>query len=134
MGRLLGDSTDEGLDARTSYHFLAAMFGSLMFWPLLTILAVWLSVSTASSLIDLIGFDWLAVYGESQVATLLAVGTLAASLFPIYWFSGRVWSKFWDDLVDFKRFLLRMNTRGAQRQNIRGALKNLHGEMDKMSL
>lgn len=134
MGRLLGDSTDEGLDARTSYHFLAAMFGSLMFWPLLTILAVWLSVSTASSLTDLIGFDWLAVYGESQVATLLAVGTLAVSLFPIYWFSGRVWSKFWDDLVDFKRFLLRMNTRGAQRQNIRGALKNLHGEMDKMSL
>ena len=134
MGRLLGDSTDEGLDARTSYHFLAAMFGSLMFWPLLTILAVWLSVSNASSLTDLIGFDWLAVYGESQVATLLAVGTLAVSLFPIYWFSGRVWSKFWDDLVDFKRFLLRMNTRGAQRQNIRGALKNLHGEMDKMSL
>ena len=134
MGRLLGDSTDEGLDARTSYHFLAAMFGSLMFWPLLTILAVWLSVSNASSLTDLIGFDWLAVYGESQVATLLAVGTLAVSLFPIYWFSGRVWSKFWDDLVDFKRFLLRMNTRGAQRQNIRGALKNLHGEMDKTSL
>ncbi|MBT3476655.1 MAG: hypothetical protein HN458_01745, partial [Euryarchaeota archaeon] len=29
MGRILGDSTDEGLDARTSYHFLAAMFGSL---------------------------------------------------------------------------------------------------------
>ena len=134
MGRLLGDSTDEGLDARTSYHFLAAMFGSLMFWPLLTILAVWLSVSNASSLTDLIGFDWLAVYGESQVARLLAVGTLAISLFPIYWFSGRVWSKFWDDLVDFKRFLIRMNTRGAQRQNIRGALKNLHGEMDKTSL
>lgn len=134
MGRLLGDSTDEGLDARTSYHFLAAMFGSLMFWPLLTILAVWLAVNNASSLTDLIGFDWLAVYGESQMHTLLAIGTLAFSLLPIYWFSGRVWSKFWDDLVDFKRFLLRMNTRGAQRQNIRGALKNLHGEMDKMSL
>ena len=134
MGRLLGDSTDEGLDARTSYHFLAAMFGSLMFWPLLTILAVWLAVNNASSLTNLIGFDWLAVYGESQMHTLLAIGTLAFSLLPIYWFSGRVWSKFWDDLVDFKRFLLRMNTRGAQRQNIRGALKNLHGEMDKMSL
>lgn len=134
MGRLLGDSTDEGLDARTSYHFLAAMFGSLMFWPLLTILAVWLAVNSASSLTDLIGFDWLAVYGESQMHTLFAIGTLALSLLPIYWFSGRVWSKFWDDLVDFKRFLLRMNTRGAQRQNIRGALKNLHGEMDKMSL
>ena len=134
MGRLLGDSTDEGLDARTSYHFLAAMFGSLMFWPLLTILAVWLAVSNVSSLTDLIGFDWLAVYGERQIHEMLAIATLALSLLPIYWFSGRVWSKFWDDLVDFKRFLLRINTRGAQRQNIRGALKNLHGEMDKMSL
>ena len=134
MGRLLGDSTDEGLDARTSYHFLAAMFGSLMFWPLLTILAVWLAVSNASSITDLIGFDWLAVYGESQVNTALAIGTFALSLLPLYWFSGRVWSKFWDDLVDFKRFFLRLNTRGTQRQNIRGALKNLHGEMDKMSL
>ena len=134
MGRLLGDSTDEGLDARTSYHFLAAMFGSLMFWPLLTILAVWLAVSNASSITDLIGLDWLTVYGESQVHTVLAIGTFALSLMPIYWFSGRVWSKFWDDLVDFKRFFLRLNTRGTQRQNIRGALKNLHGEMDKMSL
>ncbi|MDB2587883.1 1-acyl-sn-glycerol-3-phosphate acyltransferase [Candidatus Poseidoniales archaeon] len=134
MGRLLGDSTDEGLDARTSYHFLAAMFGSLMFWPLLTILAVWLAVSNVSSLTGLIGFDWLAVYGEGQIHEMLAIATLALSLLPIYWFSGRVWSKFWDDLVDFKRFLLRINTRGAQRQNIRGALKNLHGEMDKMSL
>lgn len=134
MGRLLGDSTDEGLDARTSYHFLAAMFGSLMFWPLLTILAVWFAVSNVSSLTDLIGFDWLSVYGEDKIHAMLAVGTLALSLLPMFWLSGRVWSKFWDDLVDFKRFLLRMNTRGAQRQNIRGALKNLHGEMDKMSL
>ena len=134
MGRLLGDSTDEGLDARTSYHFLAAMFGSLMFWPLLTILAVWFAVSNVSSLTELIGFDWLSVYGGDKIHAMLAVGTLALSLLPIYWLSGRVWSKFWDDLVDFKRFLLRMNTRGAQRQNIRGALKNLHGEMDKMSL
>lgn len=134
MGRLLGDSTDEGLDARTSYHFLAAMFGSLMFWPLLTILAVWFAVSNVSSLTELLGFDWLSVYGGDKIHAMLAAGTLALSLLPIYWLSGRVWSKFWDDLVDFKRFLLRMNTRGAQRQNIRGALKNLHGEMDKMSL
>lgn len=134
MGRLLGDSTDEGLDARTSYHFLAAMFGSLMFWPLLTILAVWFAASNVSSLTELIGFNWLSVYGGDKVHELLAMGTFALSLLPTYWLSGRVWSKFWDDLVDFKRFLLRMNTRGAQRQNIRGALKNLHGEMDKMSL
>ena len=85
MGRLLGDSTDEGLDARTSYHFLAAMFGSLMFWPLLTILAVWLAVSNVSSLTDLIGFDWLAMYGEGQIHEMLAIAPLP---FPCSQFTG----------------------------------------------
>ena len=33
LGRVLGDSTDEGLDARTSYQFLAAFFGSMLVWP-----------------------------------------------------------------------------------------------------
>ena len=134
MGRLLGDSTDEGLDARTSYHFLAAMFGSLMFWPLLSILAVWLAVENTGSLNDVLGFDWLTIYGAGQVERLLAMATLGAGLFPLYWFSGRVWSKFWDDLTDFKRCVIRMTTRGSKRQNIRGALQNLHGEMDKMTL
>ena len=34
LGRVLGDSTDEGIDARTSYQFLAAMFGSIIIWPI----------------------------------------------------------------------------------------------------
>ena len=34
IAKILGDSTDEGLDARTTYHFLAAMLGPMIIWPI----------------------------------------------------------------------------------------------------
>jgi uncharacterized RDD family membrane protein YckC len=33
-GKILGDKTDEGLDARTTYHFLASLLGPLIVWPI----------------------------------------------------------------------------------------------------
>ena len=33
IAKILGDNTDEGLDARTTYHFLAAMLGPMIVWP-----------------------------------------------------------------------------------------------------
>ena len=33
-GKVLGDRTDEGLDARTTYHLLASMLGPLLIWPI----------------------------------------------------------------------------------------------------
>ena len=34
IGKVLGDNTDEGLDARASYHFLASQLGPLIIWPI----------------------------------------------------------------------------------------------------
>lgn len=134
MGRVLGDFTDEGLDARSSYHFLAAMFGSLMFWPFLTVLLVLGMHLNAGAITEAIGFDWQAVFGPGVAARRLTYLLLGIATFPLYWFSGRVVSKFWDDWADFKRAVVRMKIRGAQRQNLRGALRTLHAEMDKMTL
>ena len=33
-GKILGDKTDEGLDARTTYHLLASMLGPIIIWPI----------------------------------------------------------------------------------------------------
>ena len=33
IGKILGDNTDEGLDARASYHFLASQLGPMIVWP-----------------------------------------------------------------------------------------------------
>ena len=79
MGRLLGDSTDEGLDARTSYHFLSAMFGSLMFWPILTCIVVWLALNNTTALQDVLGFDWTLVYGAGSGARTMATATLVTA-------------------------------------------------------
>ena len=34
MGKILGDNTDEGLDARTTYHLLASLLGPMIIWPI----------------------------------------------------------------------------------------------------
>jgi hypothetical protein len=34
IAKILGDNTDEGLDARTTYHFLASFLGPLIVWPI----------------------------------------------------------------------------------------------------
>ncbi|MGB0791457.1 MAG: hypothetical protein ACPGQG_02910, partial [Candidatus Thalassarchaeaceae archaeon] len=43
-GWWFGDRTDEGIDARTTYHLLAAMFSLPIFWPLLSIIWTGLSI------------------------------------------------------------------------------------------
>ncbi len=41
LGKVMGDLTDEGLDARTTYHLLASMLGPLLIWPIpITILSI----------------------------------------------------------------------------------------------
>jgi hypothetical protein len=34
IAKILGDNTDEGIDARASYHFLASQLGPMIVWPI----------------------------------------------------------------------------------------------------
>lgn len=132
VGRLLGDSTDEGVDARTSYHFLAAMFGSLMFWPFMALGLLGIENMYHSSVESIIGFDWHMVYGDSSVQQTLAKFTFVLGILPCFWLSGRTSALFWDDWCDFKRAVRRIRFNKTSRQNLRGSLKVLHEEMDKL--
>ena len=132
VGRLLGDSTDEGVDARTSYHFLAAMFGSLMFWPFMALGLLGIEGMYHSSVESFIGFDWHLIYGASSWHLSLAKATFVLAMFPCFWLSGRTSALFWDDWCDFTRAVRRMRFNKTSRQNLRGALKILHDEMDKL--
>ena len=60
----LGDRTDEGIDARTTYHMLAAMFSPILFWPpmavLISVLITPISVFTIPlSLLIMVAFHLL---------------------------------------------------------------------------
>ncbi|MAI40787.1 MAG: hypothetical protein CMA09_05775 [Euryarchaeota archaeon] len=132
MGRILGDSTDEGLDARSSYHFLAAMFGSLMFWPFMALGIVFIEYFNHDTVIELLGFDWLVLFGNSSTHIVLARVVMFLLIFPLFWLSGRTSSLLWDDWCDVKRALRRFRMNSTKRQNLRGALNILHEEMDKL--
>ena len=132
LGRLLGDSTDEGVDARTSYQFLAAMFGSLMLWPFMALGALGIEYMNHDSVENLIGFDWYSIYGATLLHETAAKVTFLFALMPCFWFSGRTSALLWDDWCDFQRALRRLRFNKTNRQNLRGALKNIHSEMNKL--
>jgi len=132
VGRLLGDSTDEGVDARTSYHFLAAMFGSLMFWPFMALGALGIEHMYHGSVESLLGFDWYSIYGSTFLHKTAAMVTFLFALLPFFWLSGRTSALLWDDWCDFQRAIRRLRFNKTSRQNLRGALKNIHAEMNQL--
>ena len=105
LGRLLGDSTDEGIDARTSYQFLAAMFGSIIIWPISSSIIVALLYWQTGAVADIIGCDWTEYFGTATGNIILAVVVMWLLMFPISLFTGQLFSLVWDDYVDFRGFL-----------------------------
>jgi hypothetical protein len=105
LGRLLGDSTDEGIDARTSYQFLAAMFGSIIIWPISSSIIVALLYWQTGTVAEIIGSDWTEYFGTAVENIALAVVMMWLLMFPVSLFTGRLFSLVWDDYVDFRGFL-----------------------------
>ncbi len=106
-GRLLGDKTDEGLDARTSYHFLFGMFGSLLWWPTLATILTILSAVFSSELNSQFDFDWMTFIGEAIWLQTLSVILLWLGLIFTFWLSAVAFSKGWDPVSDLGRWLRR---------------------------
>jgi hypothetical protein len=40
LGRYMAEKSDEGLDARTTYFFLAGMFSLVIFWPIISVIII----------------------------------------------------------------------------------------------
>ncbi|MEE2747972.1 MAG: 1-acyl-sn-glycerol-3-phosphate acyltransferase [Candidatus Thermoplasmatota archaeon] len=76
--KILGDNTDEGIDARTTYHFLASLLGPLIIWP-----------------IPVFVFMMVAIFGPWALSALQI--TLVALLLPIaFHLSNKVALLAWD--------------------------------------
>jgi 1-acyl-sn-glycerol-3-phosphate acyltransferase len=113
LGRLLGDSTDEGLDARTSYQFLAAFFGSLLVWPVVAAGWVALAVHQSDVIAAQTGWDWLQLFGGQQSDQLWVISGLYLLCFPVFWLCGMSFAWGWDAWVDLRKAWVR---RRVQRQ------------------
>ena len=107
LGRLLGDSTDEGMDARTTYQFLAGMFGSLIIWPIMASVLVFLGIVFQSEIHQVIGVDWITLLGETGVMkTVSFIIAYIASLI-LFLISANTFSFGWDVFVDLRKFTSR---------------------------
>ena len=107
LGRILGDRTDEGLDARTSYQFLAALFGSMIIWPIQSVLLIIGLIFFDDQIATQIGLASLNFMGESTLEWIFYVLFLIPITFILFYVSSRTTLWIWDSFVDFRQFLRR---------------------------
>ena len=109
LGRLLGDDTDEGLDARTSYHFLFGMFGSLGWWPIMATIITSISIIFSSDITSQFDVNWKLLVGGGIVQHILVTILLWIGLILIFWMSGKSFSIGWDAVSDTKKWFRRLS-------------------------
>ena len=124
LGRILGDSTDEGLDARTSYQFLAAFFGSLLIWPVVAGFWTTLTWFFREWIATTLGWgtSWLELGGNSPLSGLAVVYFLC---FPVFWLSGKSFAAAWDAWVDTRNAWVRMRVSAAEKARLERLFEEL---------
>lgn len=111
LGRFLGDRTDEGLDARTSYQFLAALLGSVIIWPIAAVILL-----SIFFLVEFPGVDVsLITNARIEVQVLSSLAFIILSPIP-FWLIGRTFSWTWDVYTDFKKSLNRIGKKELSQQ------------------
>ena len=118
LGRVLGDSTDEGIDARTSYQFLAAMFGSIIIWPVSSTLMVGLLYWQTGTIENILDIRWTETFGASDISIAVSICMLWFAMFPISLFTGRLFSLVWDDYVDFRGYVRKLKLPKTDRNEL----------------
>ena len=115
LGYVKGNSTDEGVDARTSYHFVFALFASMIVWPLV-------AAGLAGGAYATGGLD-------SSGMPELAAAALFVLCFPVFTLSGWSFAAAWDGWVIVRGGLRRAKLRRRHGLDLQKELNVLHAAM-----
>ena len=118
LGRILGDKTDEGLDARTSYHMLFGMFGSMLWWPILATILTVLTAVFNSDIDAELGIDLMAMFGGEIWQQSISFVAIWCMMIFSFWLSATCFASGWDAVADFKRWRSRSKTNPLIREDI----------------
>ena len=129
LGRFLGDRTDEGVDARTTYQFLAAMFGSVLLWPFFALIGVWIVWINSSEISNILSLDITALFGDGKNSQLMSMIVIYVAMIPLFWTSGRMFGFWWDGYVDARRAYSRLTAGRQYRHNLEQGLRTLTAEL-----
>jgi 1-acyl-sn-glycerol-3-phosphate acyltransferase len=112
VGKKLGDINikNEGLDARTSYQFLASLFGSFFFWPPMAI--------TAAILLNLFAVPyftyWFELFPQTPIGHFFSIFLAMIWLIPIFWLSVQITINGWDSLQNILKSRRERNLKKSQ--------------------
>ena len=129
LGRFLGDRTDEGVDARTTYQFLAAMFGSVLLWPFFALIGVWIVWINSVDISNILSLDITALFGDGKNSQLMSMIVIYVAMIPLFWTSGRMFGFWWDGYVDARRAYSRLTAGRQYRHNLEQGLSTLTAEL-----
>jgi 1-acyl-sn-glycerol-3-phosphate acyltransferase len=129
LGRFLGDRTDEGVDARTTYQFLVAMFGSVLLWPFFAVIGTCIIWMNSGNISELVAIDITTMFGSEQIAQIASLVVLYLAMFPIFWASGRMFGLWWDGYVDARKAYSRLTAGRKYKQNLEERLRALASEL-----
>ena len=132
LGRLLGDSTDEGIDARTSYQFLAAMFGSLVIWPIAATISTAFAYFTRADIYEITGVCWPYILGESTYMVVFACIILWILMMPLFLFIGNLSSLVWDDYVALRGFTRKLTMSKDDKEKLQSFLSKTNQQLAKL--
>ena len=105
MGRKFGNITDEGIDARATYQFLFAMFGSFLLFPFLGIILVALSYFFFPIPWDTIGASVVSEIFILQISIEFILTIL------LFWLSAVFMVVFCDFVFDTRKAMIRNSLR-----------------------
>ena len=133
LGRVLGDSTDEGIDARTSYQFLAAMFGSIIIWPVSSAIITALLYWQSGFITELIHVDWTIMLGDNSFSRIISCLLIWLAIFPLTLFTGQLFSLVWDDYVSLRGVYRRLRIPPDDRREVIDLITQIKQEMTESS-
>jgi len=129
LGRLLGDSTDEGVDKRTSFQFMAALFGSILTWPIAATAILSQMYTNSDAISKIAGLDIFTTIGTTQVEIIAAMVIIWFGIIISFFISGYICVSTWDDWINFKKAISRLKMSKVTRQNLRGYLLTISNNL-----
>ena len=116
LGLVKGNSTDEGIDARTTYQFVFALFASMVVWPVV-------AVGGAAAIVWGAGVTF-------GLEPLLAAVLLFVALHPLFAVSGLGFASAWDGWVVLRGGLRRARLRRREGPALLEELARVHAAID----
>lgn len=117
LGLVKGNSSDEGIDARTTYQFVFALFASMVVWPIV-------AAGSGAALVWGAGLT----FGLHPVLAALLLFVL---LHPLFALSGLGFASAWDGWVVLRGGLRRARLRRREGAALQQELEALHAVLDR---